>query len=156
MGYPRVPMASLWPSGGNKANWRNNWTKRIFFFQKNSLSFLPHYCHSFHITVIPSIFLSFLPDLCHSFQISVIPSKVLPFQIFVILNSSNTLPYPKGEKNGHQRWPYMRVNIRLNHSCKKKWGCKCSVVVRDQISLQINMLTIAVECCNLTWLNRTK
>ena len=86
------------------------------FFQKITL------CHSFRISVIPSVLLSFLPDFCHSFRICVIPSrlvsflsnivipsKLLPFQIFVILNSSNTLPYPKGEKNGHRRWPYMRV-----------------------------------------------
>ena len=40
--------------------------------------------------VIPYVLLSLL-------QIIVIPSKLLPFQIFVILNSSCTLPYPKGE-----------------------------------------------------------
>ena len=86
------------------------------FFQKNTL------CHSFRIIVIPSGLPSFLPDFCHSFLIFVIPSgflsflpnivipsELLPFQIFVILNSSGTLPYPKGEKNGHRRWPYMRV-----------------------------------------------
>ncbi len=86
------------------------------------MSFLPHYCHSFHITVIPSELLSFLPDYCHSFQIIVIPSglvsflpnivipsKLLPFQIFVILNSSSTLPYPEGEENGHQRWPLVKT-----------------------------------------------
>ena len=71
--------------------------------QKNTLR------HSFCIIVIPSILLSFLPDYCHSFRISFNPSELLPFQIFVILNSSGTLPYPKGEKNGHQRWPYVRV-----------------------------------------------
>ena len=38
--------------------------KKKFFFQKNSL------CHSFRISVIPSILLSFLPDYCHSFQIT--------------------------------------------------------------------------------------
>ena len=101
--------------------------KQIFFFNKilyvipsALLSFLPYYCHSFWIFVIPSGFLSFFPDFCHSFQTIVIPSglvsfllnivipsKLLPFQIFVILNSSSTLPYPKGEKNGNQRWPYM-------------------------------------------------
>ena len=83
-------------------------SQKIFFFQKNTL------CHSFRIIVIPSVLLSFLPDYCHSFQIIVIPSglvsfllnivissKSLPFQICVILNSSSTLPYPKGEKNGH-------------------------------------------------------
>jgi hypothetical protein len=30
-----------------------------------------------------------------------------------MLTSSKSFPYPKGEKNGHQRWPYMRVI--LNH-----------------------------------------
>jgi hypothetical protein len=46
--------------------------KKIIF-QKNTL------CHSFHISVIPSILLSFLPDYCHSFRISVIPSILVSF-----------------------------------------------------------------------------
>ena len=50
--------------------------KKYFFSKKYFMSFLPHYCHSFRTTVIPSGFLSFLPDFCHSFQISVIPSKL--------------------------------------------------------------------------------
>ena len=29
------------------------------------LSFLPDYCHSFHISVIPSELMSFLPNYCH-------------------------------------------------------------------------------------------
>jgi hypothetical protein len=77
-------------------------------------------CHSFRIIVIPSILLSFLPDYCHSFRIFVIPSIlvsflpniVIPSEIFrelQILTSSKSFPYPKGEKNGHQRWPYLRV-----------------------------------------------
>ena len=52
------------------------------------MSFLPHYCHSFRITVIPSGLLSFLPNYCHSFCIIVIPSSDLP-------------PIPEGRKN----WP---------------------------------------------------
>ena len=48
--------------------------KRFFFSKKYFMSFLPHYCHSFRITVIPSGLLSFLPDYCHSFHITVIPS----------------------------------------------------------------------------------
>jgi hypothetical protein len=108
-----------------------------FFFQKNTLcySFKMHYCHSFHITVIPSGLLSFRPYYCHSFCISVIPSisvsflpnivipsisvsflpnivipsASLPFQIFVILNSSCTLPYPKVKKVGQQSRPFLRV-----------------------------------------------
>ena len=43
--------------------------KNFFFSKKYPMSFLPHYCHSFHSTVIPSGLLSFLPDYCHSFQI---------------------------------------------------------------------------------------
>ena len=98
------------------------------FFQRNTLchslriivipyillSFFPDYCHSFRVIVIPSGLLSFLPDYYHSFRISVIPSELLTFQIFVILNSSSSLPYPKGEKNGHRRWPYMRISIKSN------------------------------------------
>ena len=80
---------------------------RIIVIPSILLSFLPYHCHSFQIIVISSRLLSFLPDYCHSFRISFIPSELLPFH--VILNSSGTLPYPKGEKNGHQRWPYMRV-----------------------------------------------
>ena len=54
------------------------------------MSFLPPYCHSFRITVIPSGFLSFLPDFCHSFQIFVIPSEDChSFRITVILSGTN-------------------------------------------------------------------
>ena len=80
------------------------------------MSFLPHQCHSFRVTVIPSVLLSFLPDYCHSFCISVIPSKYChSFQIIQKITNTNqlqTFPYLKGEKNGHRRWPYMRVNSR--------------------------------------------
>ena len=89
-------------------------SRKNIFFQKNTL------CHSFRISVIPSIVLSFLPDYCHSFRIIVIPSIlvsflpniVIPSKLFrelQILASSKSFPYPKGEKNGHRRWPYMRV-----------------------------------------------
>ena len=88
------------------------------------MSFLPHYCHSFHSTVIPSGLLSFLPDYCHSFRISVIPSVlvsflpniVIPLEFFrelQMLTSSKSFPYPKGKKNGHQRWPYMQVHDKI-------------------------------------------
>ena len=131
MEYPRVPMASLCPSGGNEAIIEETFKQKRFFFKKTFvchsfriinipcviLSFLPNYCHSFRIIVIPSVSSSFLPDYCHSFRIIVIlsvllsffpnychsfriiviPSELFPFQIFVILNSSCTLPYPKGE-----------------------------------------------------------
>ena len=62
---------------------------KTFSFQKNTLSFLPHYCHSFRTTVIPSVFLSFLPDYCHSFHIIVIPSKYFP-SIQIIQRITNT------------------------------------------------------------------
>ena len=119
MGYPRVPMASLWPNGGNKPNWGKIWAKKYFFFKKilyvipsALLSFLPYYCHSFRIIVIPSRLLSFLPDHCHSFQIIVISSVlvslfsniVIPSKLFgdlQIPTSSKTFPSPKDEKNGH-------------------------------------------------------
>ena len=73
------------------------------------LSFLPDYCHSFQIIVISSILVSFLPNI-------VIPSKI--FRELWILTSSKRFPYPKSEKNGHRRWPYMRV------SNKKAWNPK--------------------------------
>ena len=89
-------------------------SQKIFFFKKilyvipsALVSFLPYYCHSFRIIVILSGLVSFLPNI-------VIPSELLPFQIFVILNSSSTLPYRKGEKNGHRRWPYMRVLYKMS------------------------------------------
>ena len=44
-----------------------------YFFQKNTL------CHSFRISVIPSVLLSFHPYYCHSFRIIVIPSELLSF-----------------------------------------------------------------------------
>ena len=96
-------------------------SQKNIFFQKNTL------CHSFRISVIPSILLSFLPYYCHSFHITVIPSIllsflpniVIPSELFrelQILTSSKCFPYPKGEKNGHQRWPYMRVYLIIVYS----------------------------------------
>ena len=52
--------------------------KIIFSFKKILMSFLPDYCHSFRITVIPSGFLSFLPDFCHSFRIKAMGYPRLP------------------------------------------------------------------------------
>ena len=63
--------------------------KNFFFSKKYFMSFLPHYCHSFRTTVIPSVFLSFLPDYCHSFHIIVIPSKYFP-SIQIIQRITNT------------------------------------------------------------------
>ena len=73
--------------------------QKKYFFQKNTLchsfcisvipsvllSFHPYYCHSIRITVIPSGSLSFLPNYCHSFHIGVIPSEYCySFRITVI------------------------------------------------------------------------
>jgi hypothetical protein len=64
--------------------------KKYFFSKKYFMSFLPHYCHSFRITVIPSGLLSFLPDYCHSFRISVIPSKYChSFRIIQRITNTN-------------------------------------------------------------------
>ena len=51
------------------------------------MSFLPHQCHSFRITVIPSVLLSFLPDHCHSFRIIVIPSILVSFLPNIVIPS---------------------------------------------------------------------
>ena len=61
--------------------------KNFFFQKKYFMSFLPPYCHSFRITVIPSVLLSFLPDFCHSFRFFVIPSvlKLLDTQGYLWL-----------------------------------------------------------------------
>ena len=80
-------MAFLCPNGGNKANWGNIQAKRFFFKKKKFMSFLPPYCHSFRITVIPSGLLSFLPDYCHSFRIIVIPSVLLSFLPNIVILS---------------------------------------------------------------------
>ena len=66
----------------------------MFFFSKKSLvSFLPNYCHSFHITVILSRLLSFLSYYCHSFCISVIPSEYChSFRIIAIQNICHPVP----------------------------------------------------------------
>ena len=118
--------------------------------------------HSFHSTVIPSGLLSFLLDYCHSFQISVIPSRLvsflpnivipselLPFQIFVTLSSSGTLPYPKGEKNGPRRWPYMRVLLNLKEPVLtltystpvRNWTQRILCMTKDVILLLLLLLS---------------
>ena len=57
-------------------------SKKRIFFSKNTL------CHSFRISVIPSVVLSFLPDYCPSFRIIVIPSvlKLLDSQGYLWLS----------------------------------------------------------------------
>ena len=71
--------------------------KKYFVFKKYFMSFLPHYCHSFCTTVIPSVFLSFLLDCFHSFQIRIYK---------YVLTSSKSFPYPNGEKNSHRSYSY--------------------------------------------------
>ena len=92
------------------------------------LSFLPNCGHSFGIGVIPSELLSFLPYYCHSFQIlSFLPNYchssislafllnyILSFQIFVILSSSYTLPYPRARKLAGHFCEYL-VKIQVHY-----------------------------------------
>ena len=90
--------------------------KSINLYHKSRfLSVCQHCCHFFCISVIPS-------EYCHSFRILLfLPNIVILSELFrelQILTSSKSFPYPKGEKNGHQRWPYMRViHKKLNKSC---------------------------------------
>ena len=78
--------------------------KMLYVIPSVLLAFLPDYCHSFQIIVIPSALVSFLPNV-------VIPSESL--RELQILTRSKSFPCPKGKKNGHRRWPYMRVSYKL-------------------------------------------
>ena len=89
------------------------------------MSFLPHYCHSFRNTVIPSVILSFLPHYCHSFRIFVIPSilvSFLPNYCYLKYLSSSIAPVPSHTQRvrkmatggGHNR-EYL-INLRHNWS----------------------------------------
>ena len=121
-------MASLWPNGGNKTIWGNIQAKKIFFFSKNTL------CHSFRISVIPSVLLSFLPDYCHSFHISVIPSEYChSFRILSFLPnyyhfkylSSWIAPVPSHTRKARKMatwWPYMRVSVKFDLSSPPNCG----------------------------------
>jgi hypothetical protein len=96
--------------------------KNIFFQKKYPMSFLPHYCHSFRITVILSGLLSFLPYYCHSFSISVIPSKYChSFQIIQRITNSNyfqKLPIPEGR----EKWPpEVAINASIFKLCAAIW-----------------------------------
>ena len=100
----RVCLSSLKYSSPNKSsNFEATFTYTlshslgITVIPSVSLSFLLCYCVSFCIIVIPSILVSYLLN-------TVISTELLSFQLFVILNSSCTLPYPKGEKID-QCWP---------------------------------------------------
>ena len=67
------------------------------------MSFLPNYCPSLSIIVIPSELLSFLSNYCHSFRIIVIPSKILSFLWDCLLVFRNLLA-PATAK-GRENWP---------------------------------------------------
>ena len=67
------------------------------------LSFLPDYCHSFPIIVIPFILVSFLLNYCHSFRIIAVSKICHPEQ----------LPTPKGEKFGRQGIFKMCMHLHL-------------------------------------------
>ena len=62
-------------------------------------------CFCIVLNVIPSVLLSFLPDFCHSFQIFVIPSKYChSFRIIQKMTNTNylqKLPIPEGR----EKWP---------------------------------------------------
>ena len=119
------------------------------------MSFLLCFCHSFHMTVIPSILLAFLLYYCHSSRIFsfllniAIPSKLLPFPIFVIQKSSCTLPYQEGEKIGQQSWPYLRVISRFYHikmpdeEVFRKKVCK-------EFSFFLSLFILSVKFCHKT------
>ena len=105
---------------------------RIIVISSVLLSFLPYHCHSFRIIVIPSILVSLLPNYCHFVRIIVIPSELLSF---VILNSSCTFLYPKGEKIGRQSRPYLQVQIRMLLEMISPY-CGCGLLLpRDWIRL---------------------
>ena len=89
-------MASLWPSWGNKSNWRNIWAKKYF------MSFLLHYCLTFLVTVIPCGLLSSLLNYRH-YHFKYVSSWIAPVP-------SHTA-YTKGEKIGQQSRPYLRVYL---------------------------------------------
>ena len=86
-----------------------HFSKKVFFFQKIL-------CHSFYITVIPSILPSFLPYYRHSFQIIVISFYYgYPFQLThrITNTSSKSFPYPKGNKNPPEMAIYASYVIRF-------------------------------------------
>ena len=93
------------------------------------MSFLPHYCHSFHITVIPSGFLSFFPNTKEKYNLSSLNIELRELQI---LTTSKSFPYPKGEKDGHRRCPYMRVLVKIYPN--KQCTFKCIVSFRASIT----------------------
>ena len=84
------------------------------------MSFLPHYCHSFRITVIPSGLLSFLPYYCHSFRISVIPSEYC--HSFLIITISKYLSSWIAPVLSHTRRA-RKMATRGGHICEFKIKC---------------------------------
>ena len=100
------------------------------------MSFLLHYCHS--------QLLSFLPNI-------VIPSGL--FRELQILTSSKSFPCPKGEKNGHQRRPYMRVAYKTYN-----WAVQRSHFLESRVLPQVpdETKTCAWSILQFAWIrNRT-
>jgi hypothetical protein len=69
----------------------------------------------------------------HSFRIIVISSESLPSQIFVILNSSCTLTYPKSEKISRESRSFLRVKSKDNWALNRKHMAFYSFVVFSDI-----------------------
>ena len=128
--------------------------------QKNTL------CHSFRIIVILSGLLSFLPNYCqcHLFRICiVIPSELL--RELQILTSSKSFPYPKGEKSGHRRWPYLRVYIIITwmfvipnilyvhffHIYVSLYLLKYTLTISEKICLQIYPACFMTVFITIKW-----
>ena len=101
------------------ASLRSNEAKKIFLFQKNTLCqcVLPNImsckCPSEHNEMCPSEHnaqkVSFRTK-CHI-------QRQVERQNCKYQTSSKSFPYPKGEKNGHRRWPYMQVLIIFSQNC---------------------------------------
>ena len=83
----------------------------IYVIPSVLLSFLPDYCHSFRGFVIPSLLVSFLLNTKEKYNLSALTIELKYLQI---LTTSKSFPYQKGEKNGHRRWPYMRVYLKVD------------------------------------------
>ena len=119
--------------------------KSINLYHKSRfLSVCQHCCHFFCISVIPS-------EYCHSFRILLfLPNIVILSELFrelQILTSSKSFPYPKGEKNGHRRWPYMRVSPKCRN---RKLNLKTSLARPDQLqNCWLVLITIFLFIINM-------
>ena len=93
------------------------------------MSFLPHQCHSFRITVISSRCLSFFPDFCHYFQIFVILPSLAWLGVYIL-----------GYYNFSIGWMVTPLLLRcapsssISNRSSKTSRCQCESysVLRDQ------------------------